>query len=647
MKKLLTLLLIPFLVIGLSALNSISEAEKSLANVKTQFHTGLSTFQQRIADFKAAAHSFDNTPESIAQLQEAHLENRLAFKNIEFLLEYYERFAVVKHLNGAPLPKTEPAVAEVFIVEPTGLQVLDELVFSDAPYEEKKEIIKHADKLGGAYADIMEYQMNVSMTHRHIFEAVRQELVRIFTLGVTGFDTPGSVNALPEAAQSMESIADALNAYAPLIAQQDADVMKEMQDLFQAAIEYLESNNDFDSFDRLTFLKAYINPLYAITYKAHTATGVETVDEVNPQPLPFNYHATNIFSDDFFNAEYFSELDFDEPTADERIELGKLLFFDPILSSTNDRSCASCHQPDKAFTDGLKTSLATGEQGNIQRNSPTVLNSVYADKFFYDLRGLTLEKQTKHVVFDKKEFNTDFKEIINKLSQSEEYKSLFVEAYPTNARYALSPSTITNALAYYVASLRSFNSPFDQYVRNERAELSEAAKRGFNLFMGKAACGTCHFAPSFNGTVPPIYEESESEILGVPSTAENTELDTDVGRVGNGLPREQAPFYVHSFKTVTVRNVAETAPYMHNGVYETLEQVIDFYNKGGGAGMGLDVPYQTLPDAHLNLTGQEQQDLIVFMQTLSDNPYKNAQPTVLPRFENKPEWNQRVIGGLY
>jgi cytochrome c peroxidase len=466
---------------------------------------------------------------------------------------------------------------------------------------------------------------------------------------VTGFDTPGSVNALPEAAVAMQSVSDAVAAYYPLIISKKADLVRETENLFENAVQYLEANDDFDSFDRLTFVMDYINPLYEAIYNIHITTGVETVDEVNPIPMPLNYDATNIFDKDFLSIKYFSNLDWKHENKDKRLELGRLLFYDPILSSTNDRSCASCHRPEKAFTDGEKLSLATGNKGTVMRNAPTLLNAVYAEKYFYDLRGLDLEKQSKHVIFDENEFNSNFTEIVGKLAQSEAYQSLFEAAYSDQPNYTLSAATITNALAYYTASLQALDSPFDQYVRGETKAYSEEARLGFNVFMGKGACATCHFAPTFNGSVPPLYGESESEILGVPETAENKELDDDIGRVGNHFPRDNAPFYVHSFKTVTVRNAALTAPYMHNGVYETLEQVVDFYNKGGGAGIGYDVPYQTLPDAPLNLTDEEQKALITFMQTLTDETaaQRFIAPATLPTFEAQAEWNERPIGGLY
>jgi cytochrome c peroxidase len=365
-------------------------------------------------------------------------------------------------------------------------------------------------------------------------------------------------------------------------------------------------------------------------------------------PQAVRYHADNIFSDAFLNEDYFANVS-NEEASEKRIELGKLLFFDPVLSSNNQFSCATCHQPEKGFTDGLDKSLAIKEGKKIKRNAPTVVNSVYAERYFYDLREPSIERQIRHVVVDSLEFNTDFFEIVDKLSQSETYKKLFAEAYADQPQYQLSKWSISNALACYVVSLSSFNSPFDQYVRGERKELPEAAKRGFNLFMGKAACGTCHFAPSFNGLVPPFYEESESEVLGVPSTpgSENLVIDPDLGRLESSRPQDEAYFYAFSFKTPTVRNAALTAPYMHNGVYETMEEVIDFYNKGGGLGMGIDIPHQTLPDAPLNLNEGEVKDLIAFMEALTDTTGMTNIQLELPKFEGMSELNKRKPGGNY
>ena len=157
-------------------------------------------------------------------------------------------------------------------------------------------------------------------------------------------------------------------------------------------------------------------------------------------------------------------------------------------------------------------------------------------------------------------------------------------------------------------------------MRNEK-EISEDAKKGFNLFMGKANCATCHFAPHFSGLVPPFFNENESEVLGVtkkPITNLPIELDGDRGRINSNVKKENSWIYENSFKTMTVRNIALTKPYFHNGAFNTLEEVIDFYNEGGGEGLGLPMKNQTLPADKLDLTEIEKKQLIAFLNTLTD-----------------------------
>ena len=179
---------------------------------------------------------------------------------------------------------------------------------------------------------------------------------------------------------------------------------------------------------------------------------------------------------------------------------------------------------------------------------------------------------------------------------------------------------VRNAIATYIRSLAPFDSKFDRNMNDLEDTMTTEEINGFNLFMGKAACATCHFPPAFNGTVPPKYMETEFENLGVPKNAsfDNPVLDDDLGQFFPYEVNEKK----HFFKTSTVRNVELTGPYMHNGVYETLEEVVQFYNVGGGQGMGLDVPLQTLPSDSLNLTDIESKAIIAFMKTLTDQQYK-------------------------
>jgi cytochrome c peroxidase len=301
-----------------------------------------------------------------------------------------------------------------------------------------------------------------------------------------------------------------------------------------------------------------------------------------------------------------------------------------------------------AFTDGAKKSVAKDFLGSVDRNAPTLLNTVYADRYFHDMRAFNLEVVLEHVVTNREEFSLGLIQLEEKLKKSKEYREWFNRAFQGTKYNGINAQSITAAMTSYLKTLNTFDSEFDRYVRAETSSIDESVRNGFNLFMGKAACGTCHFAPVFNGTVPPDYHESESEILGTPefNDPEDMHIDPDEGRY-RGISKEKVDFYRFSFKTPTVRNIELTAPYMHNGVYATLEEVMDFYNKGGGEGFGYEVPNQTLPFDNLNLTDKEQGDIIAFMLTLTDTSGTTSVPKSLPEFENNPEWNKRVVGGVY
>lgn len=583
---------------------------------------------------------------SLESFKEEFSKLRLAYKRIEFIAEYIEPELIKMNINGAPLPKHIKSSESLMHVEaPNGLQTLDELIFSDEVMQEQAKISELLSKLSSELLWFKGLQKQ-TLSDREIIEASRLSLVRTFTLGLTGFDCPGSVNSIQEALMVFESIHHAFQLYSPYIQKDFKKNQKNLNQLFTAAQNYLKKNQDFDSFDRLTFLTQYINPLYAGLLDLQEHLGIEHKNEKLALLQPWVSTSRNLFEEEFLNKYYYTGLNY-RKNREQLASLGKLLFFDPVLSSTNDRSCASCHDPNKAFTDGKVKSIATGMEGTVERNAPTCIDAVFSDRYFHDLRADILEDQIEHVVYSEKEFNTSYEDISRRLSQSDEYLSRFKNAFPEFAQNPINQGTIANAMAAYVASLTSFNSPFDQYVRGESKKLSAEAKNGFNLFMGKAACGTCHFAPVFNGLVPPSYLENESEVIGVPHSKDtaNPRLDNDLGR-GKAKVHEQVDIFRHSFKTPTVRNVALTAPYMHNGVYETLEEVMNFYNKGGGVGLGIEIPNQTLPFDNLSLTTKEIDDLVAFMHALTDTSGLKSVPQKLPTFQDV-SLNNRKIGGVY
>jgi cytochrome c peroxidase len=283
---------------------------------------------------------------------------------------------------------------------------------------------------------------------------------------------------------------------------------------------------------------------------------------------------------------------------------------DKKLAANGKMACVTCHNPEKAYADGLTVNL-DNSQNPLERNTPTLINSIYQKNLFWDGRSPTLNDQISAVFTNKKEFNATVHQFSDKILQDTLYEKMFKNVF---GDVHLKNTHIIKAISAYVGTLNGFNSKFDRNIRGEQNTFTNEEKLGMNLFMGKALCATCHFMPLTNGTVPPFYTETEKEVIGVPNTKNNRELDDDLGFFW----RFEEELHRGMFKTPTVRNVEVTAPYMHNGVYATLEEVMDFYNKGGGAGMGFDLERQTLPFDELNLTKKEQMALVAFVKTLTD-----------------------------
>ncbi|MGJ8665675.1 MAG: cytochrome-c peroxidase [Patiriisocius sp.] len=555
-------------------------------------------------DLTAAAFQQDNV--SVDSLQKALTNARNSYKKAEYYVAYlYPKYAN-SHLNGAPLLKAKKSGNQPTVVPPEGLQILDELIYSDAPAEEKVKIAALTKKLKANFNAISTALQSSKADSSTLINASRMQLVRIFSLGVTGFDTPGSANGLEESAISLQAMSI-------ILAQSNAISKRnkaEINNITARAIVQIEKAS-FEDFDRLQFLTETIDPLYELLGNISE----ESKNSEKTNATAWNLNSKSIFGTDFLDPYFFTQLTESEDSPNLRA-LGKTLFYDTSLSKNKEMSCASCHKPELAFTDGLTTSMSNVDGKNVLRNAPTLLNAVYAERFFYDVRAFNLEQQAEHVIFNSDEFDTDYSQLLASISETPVYKEKFEKAFDDKD---ISRRKISTALASYVLSLQSFNSPFDKYVRGESNFIDPKVKNGFNIFMGKGNCATCHFAPTFSGLVPPLFIDTETEILGVLKNSNGIPvLDTDEGRWKNGINAEAAWIYEKSFKTTTVRNIALTAPYFHNGAYETLEQVLDFYNKGGGAGLGLEVTNQTLSDAPLELTENEIRDIISFLNSLTD-----------------------------
>ncbi len=242
------------------------------------------------------------------------------------------------------------------------------------------------------------------------------------------------------------------------------------------------------------------------------------------------------------------------PMSDAKIELGRMLYHDARLSGNGSLSCASCHNPAKGFADGLPKGV--GSNGVILgRGSPTLLNAAYFESQFWDGRAETLEDQAKGPIQADKEMNNTPEKVVATLAAIPGYAKLFQEAFGAGPTF----DRVAQAIASFERILVDLDSPFDRWARGDDEAMSDAQKRGLDLFSGKARCAVCHSGSLFSD-----------------KRFHNTGLgDGDEGRLA--VTKDPADQGV--FKTPSVRNAAITAPYMHNGRFKTLREVIDHYEK--------------------------------------------------------------------
>ena len=287
-----------------------------------------------------------------------------------------------------------------------------------------------------------------------------------------------------------------------------------------------------------------------------------------------------------------------------KIELGRKLFYDKRLSSDNTVACASCHKPEFAFSDGGKAvSEGVGKQKGT-RNAPTLTNVGFRQSLFWEGRTPRLELQAVGPITAHDEMNMTPEALQKKLEGIPEYRQAFARAFP---REPISLQTVTKAIAAFERTLVSFNSPFDRYQAGDDNAMSKAALRGMDIFLSeKGDCFHCHVGGQFTDDQPKntalytVYED-----IGL---ARATGKDEDVGK----------------FKTPTLRNVALTAPYMHDGSIPTLREAVKHYNSGGQPNLNSDPLMRPL-----GLTEAEIDDLVEFLKALTDESF-TKNPAFLP-----------------
>ncbi|MDX2191230.1 MAG: cytochrome c peroxidase [Bacteroidota bacterium] len=591
---------------------------------------------------KLIAQSNIHSKSDLDNIKTQILGSRKKLKSIDFWIRYLEPLAY-KKINGPLHVEWETEVYEKFEKpykrEGAGLTLA-------ALYLDENEIIKDTlvrlirSSITASQVYIQDSITNHLATHHHFYLCNRLFLLNLATIYTTGFENPEPEAIIPELLVLMKEVKSIyldFNVSFP-----NESLSDQYLNLYDLSISYIEKQSNFDDFDHFTFIKDYVNPLFAINQSLILQHKVSSRSNVD---YSLNKKSTSIFSKNLYRAQNAKGIYYrveDPKVINEIDKIGKLLFYDPILSANNQRSCASCHNPKQYFTDNTgATALHFDKVSKLPRNTPSLINVGFNHLIMLDGKHISLQNQAKEVIINPDEMGSPEKEMLKKVLSCFEYKKTFEQLLKyTPTEKEIVYDHIVSAITLYYIKFSNFNAPFDEAI-NEGKPLDESAKIGFNIFMGKAQCATCHFAPQFNGVKPP-YVGSEFEVLGVPSDTTYNQLSNDKGRYKVNPAKET----MKAFRTGTLRNIEHTQPYMHNGVFTTLDQVLAFYDNGGGLGHGLDIENQTLSSDSLKLTETEKKHLISFLKSLSEKVAFEVAPGKLPISKNKT-LNNRKVGGEY
>jgi cytochrome c peroxidase len=320
----------------------------------------------------------------------------------------------------------------------------------------------------------------------------------------------------------------------------------------------------------------------------------------------------------------------DNPTTAEKVALGEKLFFDGRLSADGTVACATCHQPDKGFTDGRRTSVGIKQQAG-HRNAPTILNALYNDTQFWDGRAHLLEDQAKLPITNPIEMGQpNLDAAVANVARIPEYRDTFQRVFGR----APTGDDLARTLAAYERTQVAFDAPFDRFLAGDEKALDAGARRGWAVFNGRGRCMSCH---GMSGTQP-TFSDNKFHNIGVsahqqnfvelarkgialvdsgnPRAVDDAALATDLSELGRFLVTKNV-HDVGAFKTSTLRNVLVTPPYFHDGSQDTLWDVVDHYDKGGVQNPFLDGGIQ-----RLGLSESEIDDLVAFLASLTSDRYR-------------------------
>jgi len=605
-----------------------------LNRIKVLSHT-----ENELLNFITNQQTLDSN--SIVAIKAKIDSTRLALKSVDFWLRYLDPLAY-KNINS-PLPvEWETEVFEKFEkpYKRIGAGLTLSYLYLDEQHPNRDTLAAYISKAVAATDGYLHDSItrNINSYH-HFYLCNRLYLLNLAAIYTTGFECPNTDAVIPELKNmigAVNGIYASFNNSFPETALPDTyTILAQKMQNFVAA-----QPNDYTQFDHYNFIRNYVNPLFAINQELILKYSVTSRSNVD---YSLNKNATSIFDKKLYNGQNAKGIYLrvkDSTTLAEIEHVGKLLFYDPILSGNNMRSCGSCHKPTQYFTDTTtRTAINFSRTGQLARNTPSLINAGYNHLLMLDGKHISMQDQGKDVMTNADEMAGEENEILKKVLSCGEYKNTFKKLLKyTPQEPEITFEHIVSAISFYYNKFSQFTAPLDDAMNN-KTRLTSQEVAGFNVYMSKAQCATCHFVPQFNGVKPP-YVGSEFEVLGVPNDTGYKALSPDKGRYVINAATETH----NAFRTGSIRNATHTAPYMHNGIFKSMEQVIDFYDGGGGAGRGLFVPNQTLSADSLHLTTSEKANLIAFIQTLNERIAFEAPPATLPQSKIKALNIRKPVG---
>jgi cytochrome c peroxidase len=575
--------------------------------VRAEMDAGLDRLAGSLDVLSAALNAGDRA-RSIVAFRMARAE----YKRTEFLVAVYSP-PTAAALNG-PAPESDGDTPPPPLGAPAEFQQIESVLFEPSGANRSAELSNARATAVSMRDQTRAFRLQSSMVtvgDAELLDAVRAQIARVSTIGIAGVDTNEPRETAIESAAGFDGMIPFVNVAASRATSETASAAwTGMADALRAAATQLRTDPAFSRTSRLAFI---------ITYIGAAARSVTAVRAALPPPKfavrrTWRTSAASVFDSSAFDPSSYAP-EFAPRSSAALVALGKRLFFDPRLSGPQTRSCASCHDPSKAFTDGrTRAQTLNAAAQPTARNTPTLINAAFEPTQFADQRAGSLEEQVARVLSSAAEMQSSDELVAMRLQKDSAYRAAFTHAIPMHRDTAVTALGVRIALAAYMRTLVALNSRFDRAVRGDSTVLSAPERRGFELFVGKARCASCHFMPLFSGVAPPEFVAEEPEVIGVPAAVGSARLDADPGRGGV----DHIVGHNVAFKVPTLRNVALTAPYMHNGVFKSLEEVVDFYDRGGGAGLGIRVPNQTLGTTSLHLRADERHDLIAFLGALTD-----------------------------